>query len=601
MLVVAAAFAVVAMVNVVPGSAAPDAETRIALVIGNGSYKTNRLKNPRSDAGLMARTLASTGFDVMTVMDGSADEMRRAISDFGSKLQTPGAVALFYYAGHAVQIDNENFLIPLGATIASNADVVAEAVSLQSVLRTMARSATRLNIVVLDACRDDPFTAGAWTATVSGLASVVAPAGTIIAYATGPGEIAQDGREDNSPYTAALAAEMMQPGATLEDVFRATRRHVLERTSSRQTPWEHSSLVSQFSFVPGLAADAAAGGVSPDALAEMKAWQAIKTSNDASALTEHLARYPHGLFAELASARLAKLIALQSSGPWSSVVTGSADAGERIAAATVTYQKALMLDADGAPEADIALAAKLYAEAAAEGLPAAIYRVGRGYDKGRGVARDLIEAGRWYARAAALGYPPAMATLGTMHEFGEGAAPNLAEALRWYRLATDAGGPAGMTSLAFLYADGKGVARSYTEARRLYELAAAKGNARAMFNLGLMTLKGEGGRADPAAAMKLFQSAADLGHSAALLELARQYDHGTYVARDPVLAARSIIKAAQSGDRDGRTLDVAAFSWSFATRREIQKELTEKGLYSGMAHGFFTAATRQALMAVAQH
>ena len=210
----------IAIVAVLLSGPAPAlAEARIALVIGNGSYKTNRLKNPRSDAGLMARTLAATGFDVMTVMDGSTADMRRAIADFGAKLQQPGAVALFYYGGHGVQIDGENYLIPLDATIATSGDVEAQAVPLQSILRTMARSATRLNIVVLDACRDNPFQAGEWTATVSGLASVVAPAGTIIAYATGPGELASDGAGENSPYTAALAAEMVQPGATLEDVF----------------------------------------------------------------------------------------------------------------------------------------------------------------------------------------------------------------------------------------------------------------------------------------------------------------------------------------------------------------------------------------------
>lgn len=596
------AIAVVALLFAGIASAAPVlAEARIALVIGNGSYKTNRLKNPRSDAGLMARTLAATGFDVMTVMDGSAAEMRRAIADFAAKLQQPGAVALFYYGGHGVQIDGENYLIPLDANIATSGDVEAQAVPLQSILRTMARSATRLNIVVLDACRDNPFQAGEWTATVSGLASVVAPAGTIIAYATGPGELASDGDGNNSPYTAALASEMVQPGATLEDVFRATRRHVMARTGSRQTPWEHSSLLSQFSFVPAAEGAADAARASDEAVAEMKAWQLIKATHDAAVLAQYIERYPNGLFAELAAVRLAKLTAMQGAAPWSAMATGGVDASERIAAATVAYHKALMLDAENAPQGDLALAAKLYAEAASEGLPAAIYRVGRGFDKGRGVARDVIEAARWYERAAALGYPAAMAALGTMHEFGEGAAPNLAEALRWYRLAAEAGDPAGMTSLAFLYADGKGVARNYTEARRLYELAAAKDHPRAQFNLGLMTLKGYGQRADAVAALKLFQSAADAGHAAALLELARLSDRGKYVPRDAVQAARYVIKAAQSGERDGRTLDVTSYSWSFATRRAIQKELTAQGLYAGMSHGFFNTATRQALLAIAQH
>lgn len=581
-------------------SAAPVlAEPRIALVIGNASYKSNRLKNPRNDAGLMARTLAATGFEVMTVMDGSADDMRRAIADFGSRLQTPGAVALFYYAGHGVQIDGDNFLIPLGADIRGSDDVGAQAVPLQSVLRTMARSGTRLNIVVLDACRDNPFTAGEWTATVTGLAPVVAPAGTIIAYATGPGELADDGSEANSPYTAALALEMVQPGATLEDVFRATRRHVLARTGNRQTPWEHSSLVSQFSFVAKPVDAAGSNATHAAVLAEMEAWEAIKTSHDASVLLNHLQRFPNGIFSELASVRLAKLATLRPDTPWTWMLTGSVDASERIAAATVAYHKALMLDADSAPPADLATAAGLYAEAATAGLPSAMYRVGRGYDKGRGVPRDQIEAARWYERAASLNFPPAMAALGTMHEFGDGAAPNLAEALRLYRLAADAGDPAGMTNLAFLYSEGKGVARDLVEARRLYEVAAAQDNPRAMFNLALMTLNGQGARSDPEAALRLLRSAAGLGHSGALLELARLADRGRYVARDPSQAAEFILKAAQAGRREGRAVDPAAESWSFATRRYVQKQLAAQGLYSGAAHGFFNAATRQALIAVA--
>ena len=310
---------VVALALIVIAAVSPVlAEARVALVIGNGSYKSARLKNPRNDAGLMARTLASAGFEVMTVMDGTADDMRRAISDFGTRLQTPGAVALFYYAGHGVQIEGDNYLIPLGVEINDSSDVTEFAVPLQSVMRTMARSQTRLNIVVLDACRDNPFTAGEWTATVTGLASVVAPSGTIIAYATGPGDLAADGTDNNSPYTAALASEMLQSGATLEDVFRATRRHVLERTGNRQTPWEHSSLVSQFSFVPKPAGDGGAVAALPvDAVAEMQAWQAIKGRNDPDALRRHIERFPNGLFSELAAVRIAKLEALRSQTPWS--------------------------------------------------------------------------------------------------------------------------------------------------------------------------------------------------------------------------------------------------------------------------------------------
>ncbi len=588
------------------GASEAFAENRVALIIGNGSYKSSRLKNPRNDARLMAKTLAAAGFDVMTVMDASAGNMRQAVSDFGSRLQTPGSVALFYYAGHGVQVDGDNYLIPLDADIRNSEDVTEYGIALQSVMRTMERSGARMNIVVLDACRDNPFSAGAWTASINGLASVVAPADTLIAYATGPGQLADDGEGSNSPYTAALSSEILQPGATLEDVFRATRRHVLERTGNRQTPWEHSSLVSQFYFVPKIddSATQPPGGSGQDArVAEMEAWERVKGSQDAEAFKAHIALFPDGLFSELAAVRLAKFEAMRTQtpwSPWSPAISGAVETGAHMAAATATFDKALALDRDDASAADMATAVKLYLAAAAEGLPSAMYRVGRSFDKGRGVPRDILQAARWYERAADLDYAPAMASLGTMHEFGDGAAPNLAEALRLYRGAADAGDPAGQTSLAYLYSQGKGVARNTSEARRLYTAAAAKNYPRAMFNLALMDLTGAGGRTDRTSARKLFESAAALGHSGALIELARIYDRGLGVPRTTGRAAEYVLQALQAGHKEGRAIDVTKLGWSFATRRQIQKDLAEQGLYGGMFHGFFNDETRKALVAVAE-
>lgn len=583
------------------GTGAAGAEQRVALVVGNATYAESRLKNPRNDALLMARALSATGFDVMTVMDGNAEDMRQAISEFGSKLQQPGAVALFYYAGHGVQIDGDNYLIPLGARISDASDVTEFGVPLQSVMRTMARSGTRLNIVIMDACRDNPFAAGGWSAAVTGLASVVAPADTIIAYATGPGQLAEDGVGPNSPYTAALASEMLAVGATLEDVFRATRRHVLERTGNRQTPWEHSSLISQFSFLPKVLTATAAEPSLPDLrLAEIEAWETIKATADPDMLRAHMQKYPSGLFAELAGMRLAKLEAVRTLTPWSWVVTSGLDVAERRAAADVVYARALALDGATGSHDDLKAALKLFSEAAADGHAGAMYRVGRAYDKARGVAKDLLAAARWYERAAEAGDAAAMAALGTMHEFGEGAAPDLAEALRLYRSAADRGDASGMTSLAFLYGEGKGVARNTSEARRLYSAAAALNHPRAIYNLALMELRGVGARADVQRARVLLEQASDLGHASATLELARQHDLGRWGVRSPARAAELALKAVQSGHKDGRFFDISRQGFTYATRREIQKQLAARGLYDGGIHGFFNSATLQALTAVAQ-
>ena len=583
--------------------AAAVAEHRVALVIGNASYKPARLKNPRNDAGLMARTLAAAGFEVMTVMDGTVDEMRAAVADFGKRLQRPDTVALFYYAGHGVQVDGDNYLIPLGATFASTDEVTKYAVALQSVFKTMERASARLNIVLLDACRDNPFGGDEWATTVSGLAPVVAPAGTIIGYATAPGQAAQDGSGVNSPYTSALASEIPKAGASLEEVFRATRRHVLELTANAQTPWEHSSLVSEFSFVPSPAGhstgDKPHATVKDAELAEIDAWDAIKTTRDSALLKAHLQQYPEGLFAELAAVRIAKLEAMRTQTPWSMMMTGGVDPDVRAAAAAAVFAKAMKLDSTATSPAGLTAATKLFAEAAAEGHPAAQYRLGRAYDKGRGIPKDLLTAARWYERAAEQNEPPAMSALGTMHEFGEGAAPNLVEALRLYRKAADAGDAPGLTSLGYLYSQGKGVARDDIEARRLYRAAVDKAYPRAMYNLALMDLNGEGGKVNVASAVKLLQDAAALNHAPSLLQLSRHYDQGYGIDRSPARAATLLLKASKVAAQDGRPIDVTASRWSFRTRREIQKQLAVNGLYNGGFHGFFNKATRKALVAAA--
>jgi TPR repeat protein len=193
-----------------------------------------------------------------------------------------------------------------------------------------------------------------------------------------------------------------------------------------------------------------------------------------------------------------------------------------------------------------------------------------------------------------------MAALGTMREFGEGMPADLADALRLYQLAADAGEAAGMTSLGYLYAQGKGVARSPLQARKLYQAASAKGNARAMFNLALMQIRGEGGQVDLAHAVGLLHSAADKNHAGALQELAFLYDEGRGVARNPKLAADHLLRALQAAKHEGSSIRVAPGTWTLATRRETQKLLAAKGLYKGMAHGFFNRATRTALAAAAE-
>lgn len=230
-----------------PAEAAP----RVALIIGNGGYgeAIGKLANPTHDAELVAQALAEVGFDVTTVLDADQKGMKRAISEFGKRLVAAGpeATGLFYYAGHGVQISGTNYLIPLDAKIDSEADADMEAVDAGWVLRQMEFAGNRVNVVILDACRNNPLSRGFRSAT-NGLARMDAPKGSFIAYSTAPGEVALDGSDGNSPYATALAKAIAGKATPIEEMFRNVRVDVMAATGENQIPWDSSSLTGAFYF-----------------------------------------------------------------------------------------------------------------------------------------------------------------------------------------------------------------------------------------------------------------------------------------------------------------------------------------------------------------
>lgn len=234
------------------------AETRMALVIGNGAYDFAPLANPAGDARLMAQSLGATGFRVTTLTDAGREEMKRAIRSFAEDLRGagPDAVALFFFAGHGVQVKGRNYLIPIDAQIGGEADMDYETVEAQWVLDLIGEARTGLSIVVLDACRNNPFPAVSRAAS-RGLARMDAPTGSILAFSTAPGQVALDGTGSNSPYTAALAEAIRQPGVKIEEAFKQVRRSVVEATGREQVPWESSSLIGDFYFAGSAGAPAA--------------------------------------------------------------------------------------------------------------------------------------------------------------------------------------------------------------------------------------------------------------------------------------------------------------------------------------------------------
>jgi len=243
------------------GSHAAFAENRVALVIGQSNYRAVvPLPNPANDARAMSQLLGNAGFEVTDAADLSQNEMREKVGDFAAKVAAkgPDTVALVFYAGHGLQIDGENFLVPVDVDPKRETDVPLQAIRLNDVLNTLTSVPSKTRILLLDACRNNPFPAINRSAG-HGLAIVDAKTGapgTFMSFSTSPGAEAEDGSGADSPYTTALLSAAKEPGLSIEDTFKRVRVSVNKATEGRQTPWDSSSLTDDFRFFPGSGAAA---------------------------------------------------------------------------------------------------------------------------------------------------------------------------------------------------------------------------------------------------------------------------------------------------------------------------------------------------------
>jgi Caspase domain len=269
---------------------------RIALVIGNASYKDAPLTNPVNDARAIAKALSDSGFTVILRENADQRGILGALREFGDKLRA-GGTGLFYYAGHGMQIKGRNYLIPVGASIEREDEVAYSAVDAQAVLDKMEAAGNGANIMILDACRNNPFTRSTRSGQ-AGLAQMDAPVGTLVAFATSPGAVASDGAGSNGLYTQHLLEAMRKEGSKVEDVFKQVRANVRRDSLGKQVPWEATSLEGDFYFRGG----AAGGGQQLDL--EQALWDAVKDSKEPIELRAYLNRYPQGRFSQLARERL---------------------------------------------------------------------------------------------------------------------------------------------------------------------------------------------------------------------------------------------------------------------------------------------------------
>jgi uncharacterized caspase-like protein len=298
------------------------ADKRVAFVVGNGAYKNvAQLPNPAVDAKSMAKVLRNVGFDVVEGTNLTRDKMTERLLEFGQKAQ--GAdVALFFYAGHGIAVNGSNYLLPVDADLKSEMDVkLGSAINIDLTLeQTM--SDAKVKLVFLDACRDNPFAAkiksNSATRSVAvqqGLAEMKSGEGTLIAFATGPGQTALDGEVGtNSPFTRALIANITAPGVEIQQAMTKVRAQVNEETNKGQLPWGHTNLIGTVYLNPAPAASGQVEAPNTPAVTasaasevELEFWRSIKDSNKPEELNAYLTNYPNGTFKSLALARIASL------------------------------------------------------------------------------------------------------------------------------------------------------------------------------------------------------------------------------------------------------------------------------------------------------
>ncbi|MBF0178682.1 MAG: caspase family protein [Magnetococcales bacterium] len=285
------------------------AEPRFALVIGNGAYgKKGALPNPLRDAHLMSTSLQRVGFDVIAANDATRSGMKNAIRQFTDRIsqaKSENPTTLLFYAGHGVQVNGRNYMLPVDISVDSPTTLEMDAIDVDQVMRMINDAGGHVIILVLDACRDNPFPSG--TRSINrGLARMDAPVGSFISYATAPGSVAQDGAGTlNSPFTKALAEEIIVPGISIEKVFRNVRNKVMKMTNKEQIPWEASSLTGEDFYF--LRESATASRVVSNDEKERIRWNLVRTSTVNRDLQDFLAEYPNGVFADIARERLATL------------------------------------------------------------------------------------------------------------------------------------------------------------------------------------------------------------------------------------------------------------------------------------------------------
>jgi uncharacterized caspase-like protein len=512
------------------------AGVRLALVMGNGQYQAvPALDNPSNDAADVARALRGAGFEVIEQRDATREAMAKAVRDFSERLRNAD-IALFFYAGHGLQMNGENYLLPVDAKIESPADVRFNTINLSDIQQEMEGSG-RADIIILDACRNNPFleklSHGGRAAPARGLGVMEATGeGSLIVYSTQPGNVALDGAGRNSPFTAALLKYVATPGLEVRQMISRVRGDVLQATDHRQRPWDSSSLVG----------DVYLAGPPPTPAPVVAGQGAASVSNPpaaAPAPSAAVANQP----GSAPAAQMAESAAQPREAPPATPLAASGPAGEceRLAAPPPPFANPEQLKIAKTRDFAAAIPACETALSANPNEPRLQFLLGNAYY----AAKNYLAAAPHYRKAADAGMAPAQDALGSMFAMGLGVVKDYPRAFDLFSKAAAAGYPDAFSNLGSMYANGAFVKEDDAKALDLYEKSIEAGSPFGLGQVGVMYFNGKGTPRDYNAAAQYFQQAADLNEGYSLKFLAIMYERGLLGAPDPAKAAELRLRAVQ--------------------------------------------------------
>ena len=561
-------------------------------------------------------------------------------------------MALLFYAGHGLQVNGQNYLAPVDAKLGDEADLDFETVPLRTILRQMERE-VKTSLVFLDACRDNPLALNLArnmgtrsTAVGRGLARVSTGIGTLIAFATEPGNVALDGEGGNSPFTTALLTHIETPGLDIAQLMRRVRRDVMAATSSRQVPWNNSSLTGDFYFArqPDPVKSATETPVTPapaprtdNKSLDLAFWDAVKDSSNPADFRSYLDQFPDGVFSELAKRRMDALSQAKTAALAPQVITKPETApaqthqcdelgadrndAEKVADGHLTYEietdaviRACQSALSGNPgearfsfqlaralqrDGQYAEAGRYYEAAIEKGYGAAMRGLAQLHYRGHGMQANYARARRLYTQAMEKGDSVAMTELGRMYFLGEGGAQDTDGAKKLFLKGIDLGDPGALTGLGYFYEHGHGVEKDLKKAADLYRQAAEAGDPAGMHNLGNAYLRGWSGLVDAREGVRWLFKAVESGEARANFGLALMHEIGQGVAKDSNAAAGYMLKALKAGNKDHISAAIENYKrFSSEFRRELQRLMKEAGAYEGEIDGQMGPGTRQAIKAM---